>query len=378
MNLIFLLRSVVIGGGIERVITEKANWMAEKGHNVLLLTYEEGNHPFSFDLHPKVHYKDLDCRYFTIYKYSFFQRILKGIMIKSKFRREMRMIIQEFHPDALIFPHNINEYFGILVSLQKKVPIIYECHSTSVEIMNRMKTIKERIKNFSYLSLIKKCDLVITLNQQDAQFWSKYNTVKTIPNPLSCYPDTIPVVEKEKGRILCLARLHTIKRLDRLVDSFAIIANKYPEWHIDIFGDGDEKENLEHKIECANLKGRIVIHHPTNNVSYEYLRSQFLVLSSDSESFSMVLVEAMAHSLPVVSTNCPYGPSQIIDNGITGILTKMDVDDLAHKMEWMITHEKERREMGEKAHTAVAKYKKENVMKEWENAYLSVSSNNNN
>ena len=102
------------------------------------------------------------------------------------------------------------------------------------------------------------------------------------------------------------------------------------------------------------------------------MESDFLVLSSDSEGFSLVLIEAMSCGLPAVSVACPFGPSEIVENGMTGLLTKMDVQDLAEKMEWMIIHEKERLQMGEQARIAAKKYQKGTVMKEWERAYMSV------
>ena len=80
----------------------------------------------------------------------------------------------------------------------------------------------------------------------------------------------------------------------------------------------------------------------------------------------------MMHGVPSIAFNCPYGPAGIIEDGVTGLLCKMEVRDLADKMEWMITHEKERQGMGLKAHQSAARYRKENVMKEWEKAYISL------
>lgn len=103
------------------------------------------------------------------------------------------------------------------------------------------------------------------------------------------------------------------------------------------------------------------------------MKSAFFVCSSDYEGFSLVLVEAMACGIPCVSTACPNGPLEIIEDGVNGLLSKMDSSDLANKMDWMITHEKERRKMGQNAHRFAARYKKEIVMKKWEDAYLSVT-----
>jgi glycosyltransferase involved in cell wall biosynthesis len=151
-----------------------------------------------------------------------------------------------------------------------------------------------------------------------------------------------------------------------------MIADKYPDWHIDIYGEGEEKAYIEKLIQNCHLTKRVKLFAPSSHIYDEYRNSQFLVLSSDSESFSLVIVEAMACGLPVVSTDCPFGPRDIIEDGKTGLLSRLDSEDLAAKMEWMIIHTKEREDMGKYAHQAAARYKKDVVMKEWEHAYLSV------
>jgi glycosyltransferase involved in cell wall biosynthesis len=80
----------------------------------------------------------------------------------------------------------------------------------------------------------------------------------------------------------------------------------------------------------------------------------------------------MACGLPVVSTDCPFGPRDIIEDGKTGLLSRLDSEDLAAKMEWMINHAEQRNEMGQRARETVKRYQAETVMTEWEQAYLSV------
>ena len=77
MRILFVLRSIVLSGGIERVMTEKANWLANNGHQVLFLTYEKSSHPLSFPLNSNVYYEDVDCQYFKVYQ--------KNIIICTKF-----------------------------------------------------------------------------------------------------------------------------------------------------------------------------------------------------------------------------------------------------------------------------------------------------
>ena len=180
--------------------------------------------------------------------------------------------------------------------------------------------------------------------------------------------------KRKPCRIICVSRLQVVKRIDRLIEAFGLIAHQYPEWYIDIYGEGPEKNNVLKLIERQDLSGRIHVHEPIEGILEEYQSSQMLVMSSDSESFGLVLVEAMACGIPVIATDCPYGPREIIDDGVTGLLTKLDARDLADKMEWMMTHEAERIQMGRNAYQAAARFEKNHVMAEWEKAYLSVLS----
>ena len=373
MNIVFLLRSVVLSGGIERVMTEKANWLAHKGHQVLFLTYEQGTHYMSFPLDSCVNHEDLDCRYFTVYKNNVLIRPISKLLMKKKFKSRLKSKICSFRPNVMIVPQNIEEYFSIVTSMNVFVPIVLECHSTNLEYLKSVNIFENYYRKYFILPCVMRCSLVITLTDGDASFWRQVcEHVISVPNPLSYYPETINSVVRKTGKIICVARLHVIKRIDRLIEAFSLISNKYPEWSIDVYGDGEERERLLNLIIENNLYGKVHINAPINNIFEKYMESEFVVLSSDSESFSLVLVEAMSCGVPVVSVACPYGPSEIIEDGLTGLLTRMDVKDLADKMEWMIVHENERRIMGEQARIDAKKYKKDTVMKQWESAYKSV------
>jgi glycosyltransferase involved in cell wall biosynthesis len=160
--------------------------------------------------------------------------------------------------------------------------------------------------------------------------------------------------------------------MDRLVNAFALIADKYPEWYIDIYGEGELHDEVQQLITRKGLDRQIHLQAPTSQIYEQYQTSQFFVLSSDFEGFGLVIVEAMACGIPVVVTDCPFGPSEIVEDGKTGLLARMDEHDLAAKMEWMMSHDREREEMGARAYEAAGRYRKEIIMKEWEQAYLSV------
>ncbi len=371
MRIIFLLRSVAIFGGIERIFTDKANWLASQGHDVLMLTYEQGQHKLFFPLNEKACHEDLECRYFTVYRKNILVRPYFKLLLKHKFRRRLRAKIESYRPDVMVVSCSIDEFRAIVISMNRLVPVVYENHGSFIE---SMKANSSRIQYLWQLwnhRCIGKCNLVVSLTEGDAACWRKFvDRVSVIPNPLTYYAPEM--VLQDAPRIICVGRLVKTKRFDRMIDAFSMIAKKYPEWSVDIFGEGELAEELHNQISNKKLTGRVRINKPTPDIYTEYQHSSFFVLTSDMESFGLVVIEAMSCGIPVVSVNCPFGPSEIIEDGVTGLLSDMTAKALSEKMEWMIAHKEERKKMGQQARKAAARYQKDKVMKEWEAAYLSV------
>lgn len=376
MRILYFIPLLSTKGGQERTLIDKANWMVEKGHEVLFVTYANDG-PSAYSLNEKVKHIDFACPYFHIYQSSFFCRFHAALKLKRLFRHKMKETIDVFQPDAIVVAFPLTEFFlDDLIKVVGRIPVIIESHlAYGYEAIERGFTEKILDVFFPPQRAIKKSDLLVALTERDAKIWrNHHHRVCVIPNPVTYYPVPLPHMEKIDGRIICVGRISPQKRFDRMVDAFALIADKYPKWRIDIYGSGDEQGlfMLNQQINKNGLEGRVIIYPPVSNIYAEYQRSQFLVVSSDFEGFGLVLVEAMACGIPVVATDCPSGPSEIIDDGKTGLLTKMDVKDLADKLEWMIIHEEERKIMGARAYEAVAKYRKELIIPKWEKAYQSV------
>jgi glycosyltransferase involved in cell wall biosynthesis len=141
-------------------------------------------------------------------------------------------------------------------------------------------------------------------------------------------------------------------------------------WKIDIFGQGELEGDLNNQIINNNLQGRITIHQPTKEIYNEYLHSDFYVLSSNFEGFGLVLIEAMSCGLPVVAFDCSYGPNEIISDKKDGFLVKNgNIKQLSEKMEWLMTHEAERTEMGIQARISAKRYEIGQIMSIWETLF---------
>ena len=383
MKIIIIHRSFALVGGAERVITDKANFLANAGHQLLLVSYEQGQHPLPYELHPSVGYKDLDCRFFTLSKYSLPIHIYHFLRLRNKFGKALRSTVEDFKPDVVVLASDWQTLMGAVVKSVFPIPVIAEFHNTYAHIMRKVESsenwLRKVVTQFYYRQTIcnlRKCLKLVVLTEIDAQNWRRhFDNICVIPNPVTQYPEVIDDIPKDVGRIIFVGRFNHEKRIDRLITAFSMFADRYPDWHVDIFGDGNEKENLLRQISECGLVNRVVIHEPTKAIYDEYKRSEMLVLCSEHEASPLVLVEAMACGVPCVSLDCPTGPRASIKDGETGLLAKDgDVNDLASKMEWLIAHEAERKEMGRKARVFAASRKQDVVMGQWEKLYVSLSS----
>lgn len=380
MNIVYIIQSLALYGGIERTLIDKANFLAGRGHRVTLVTYEQGTHPVVFSLAGGVAHRDLDCRMFTLYRYGLLRRFLLLQRMKRMFRQRWHGLLSQLNPDVVVTTTYADPLIGVVMSAREKAPVVVESHAAFPYVMKRQSWCKQWQQDWRLRQLLT-CDLLIALTEGDACYWRKYaSRVQVVCNPLTYYPAATPDDTcRLPGRIICVARLAFQKRYDRLFDAFALIAHKYPDWHIDIFGEGSEAQREQHRQMAAqrNLQDCVSFFAPVGDVYAEYMKSQFLVLSSDYEGFGLILAEAMSCGLPVVSTDCSFGPRDIIDDGVNGLLAKCDARDLADKMEWMITHGQERREMGRNARRNACRFRPQVVGPLWEQAYQSVINNEN-
>ena len=381
MKIIIIHRSFALVGGAERVITDKANFLANAGHQLLLVSYEQGQHPLPYELHPSVGYKDLDCRFFTLSKYSLPFHIYHFLRLRNKFGKALRSTVEDFKPDVVVLASDWQTLMGAVVKSVFPIPVIAEFHNTYAHIMRKVESsenwLRKVVTQFYYrqtISNLRKCLKLVVLTEIDAQNWRRhFDNICVIPNPVTQYPEVIDDIPKDVGRIIFVGRFNHEKRIDRLITAFSMFADRYPDWHVDIFGDGNEKENLLRQISECGLVNRVVIHEPTKAIYDEYKRSEMLVLCSEHEASPLVLVEAMACGVPCVSLDCPTGPRAIIKDGETGLLAKDgDINDLASKIEWLIAHEAERKEMGRKARVFAASRKQDVVMGQWEELYTGI------
>lgn len=382
MKIVYLYHSLSILGGLERVLADKINYLAENEFDIYFITCDQCGQPFSYHLSPLIRCYDLGgIRYHSIYRYKYPQRLLAIKKYENDYKKRILHKLYEIMPDIIITNTSFNA--TLIADIPYPCHKIIESHIAQPFIMkagpkhaylNKIEYAFKSIYDRYFIHKIKKYDELVVLTKQDQKDWGKYRKTTYIPNPLTSFPNKIKT-ENETKKIIAVGRLYGQKGFDLLAEAWAKIAIKYPDWSITIYGDGNEKKDIENYIKKFHVEKSLTIHSAVSNIIDKYLESDFLVLSSRAEGFGLVLIEAMSCGIPCVAFNCPSGPDEIITNNVDGLLAQNgNTDDLANKIEYMITHKHERMQMGRKARLSSEKYKKDNVMKQWITLFNNLTS----
>ena len=173
-----------------------------------------------------------------------------------------------------------------------------------------------------------------------------------------------PISTLENKRVIFVGRFEYQKRPMEMIRICEKIHPKHPDWQLDIYGEGEQLQELEAKTHSLVMNN--VVHHPTNQIFDCYRESSIMVSTSLFEPFGLVIPESMSCGLPVVAYDCPYGPSSLIENGKNGFLIEQNnISNFVDRV-YMLMHDIElRRRIGKEAVLSSQKYNALNVMPLW-------------
>ena len=265
---------------------------------------------------------------------------------------------------------------------------IIQAHGRVPIISSERNTFDRKLYESEYIEkyvLNKKFDRVTVLTNYDKKFiGDRLDNVVVIPNALTCQPITLEDYKRSfanKKNILACGRVSAIgedgklvKGFDLLIKAFSMIANKHPQYDLDIAGDGTDEgfsflKNLADKLgvgERVHFLGFI------KDMDGLMKTHSVFVLSSRAEGFGRVVIESMAVGTPVVAFNCS-GPSEIIEDGVDGYLVdKENVEQLSDRMSSILSNKESRYTFGENALNNVKRYSMDKIIVKWENLFKEV------
>ncbi len=370
MKILYYYQTLARFGGVERVLADKMNYLSDHyGYDVYMITRDQGTHQIPFKLSEKVHYSDLGIRMHTQYAYKGIRRLWEKLKLQIKFEYRVKQIIRAIQPDIIIGTDDMPA--GALLRYKGSAKLIIESHTmyyvTSVDGVTNV--LKKLFRNKA-LSVYRKADVLVSLTQGDAMDWihkNKNTKVIVIPNVVNLNKTGNYSTYTQK-RVIYAGRFAYLKGIPNMIKIWKIVNRNHPDWILDFYGEGEERDKYAPLIESLNINFRI--HEPTSDIHKEYCNSSIAILTSISESFALVLPEEMSCGLPVVSFDCPYGPRDIIRDGIDGFLIPPNnVELFAKKICLLIENEKLRREMGTAGIEASKRFAAEKVMPQWKNLF---------
>lgn len=363
MKIIFSTDQIYLHGGIEKVLAEKANYFADVcAYEVIILTNEQKGKKNCYSLSSKIQLRDLEINYNRSKSYFSLGNLLKIPRHFYKLDRFFRQV----KPDVVIVSNfGFDTYF--VPFLYKKTKKIKEFHSSRYfESQLRNQTTSFFKKKYNQLNdwVESKYQHLIVLNPDEVSYY-KSNNVVVIPNPVSIPDEKASLLNK---KVVAAGRIAPVKGFDKLIEAWKKVHAVVPEWELHFYGEdylGTQKQ-LETLIRDYNLEKVIYFKGSSSNMVETFMDYSVYAMSSETECFPMVLLEALSVGLPIVSFDCPNGPRNIITNKEDGLLVEnQSIEDLTEKILFLIENENKRIAFGIQAKGNSFKFSTSVVMQRW-------------
>jgi glycosyltransferase involved in cell wall biosynthesis len=368
MKIVFSTDQIYLHGGIEKVLSHKANYFADTlGYEVIILTSEQHCQPPCYPLSKKIRLLDIGVNYNR--NKSYFS---KKNLIKIPFHfKQLYKTIKEVNPDIWIVVSYSFDFYWIPF-IRRGVPKCKEFHSSHyIEAQSNLTNAPflKRIRCFFNRWVESKYDKLIVLNPDEQLFFKSKNSI-VVPNPI---PDSVqPKAPLVNRQALAAGRIAPVKGFEKLIDSWKLVTKKFPDWQLHIYGEDylDTRRKLENQILELRLENNVSFKGVSADMTATMQDYALYVMSSQTECFPMVLLEAMSCGIPCVSFDCPTGPRNIITDGKDGLLAEQDnVVGLADKIIYLIENPDILKIMGESAKENIKRFSSGIVMEKWQKLF---------
>ena len=376
MKLIYCTHSVYNPGGMERVLANKVTYLAERLHwEIVVVTTDQKGRPPFYRFPKEVRMVDLGINYSDDNSKGTLKKISGYLYRRRKHKKRLEALLQQEKADIVVslYPSE-SSFIPDIQDGSKKVLELHYCKFFRLQYgRNGLLGWIDKWRTKQDERIVRRFDKFVVLTHEDNEYWGELPNIEVIPNAALHVSDRYSDVSRH--RVIAVGRLDYQKGFDRLIEAWEIVQkdNRYSDWQLDIFGQGEWLDMLQKMIVDLKLSGTVHINKPTNQIEQEYADSSFIVMTSHYEGFGMVLVEAMASGVPAIAFDCKCGPKDIIQEGVNGLLVPdHDIAGLARAMMRLMENETLRKHLSENAKAIVNTYSEEVVMNKWVNLFTSL------
>lgn len=366
MKILYVTDQIHLHGGVEKMLSQKINyWISNYGYQVVLCTSEQKKRSFIYPLNHKLKHIDLKINYDRQRSYFHPFNLIKSIVHFFLLRH---LIFRE-KPDIVVSVNNTPEQY-FLPFLSKGIPKVKEFHSSGITMVfsnNLIGKLKSKLFN-----LFSRYQALVVLNEDERKYYP-FEDIYTIPNFFVKQKRRSSVLTNKT--IVAAGRIAPVKQFDHLIKAWGLIASEFPEWEVKIFGNGDNMlcTQLSKLIEDESIPN-VYLMGASDNLTNEMEKSSIFAMTSATECFPMVLLEAQAVGLPVISYDCPNGPRNILTHNINGFLSPHnDIKVFAINLSEFIRDSEKRERMKVKSAENIIQFSSENVMEMWDNLIIKLS-----
>lgn len=377
MKLIYCTHSTYNPGGMERVLLNKVTYLSQlPGWEVAVVTTDQNQRSPFYPFPEKVRMTDLGINYSEDNGKGAWKKITGYLRKRKEHKRKLTALLLKEKPDIVVslYPSE-SSFIPDIKDGSKKVLELHYCKFFRLQYGRKgLLGWIDKLRTRQDEQIVRRFDKFVVLTNEDRGYWGNLPNIEVIPNAAMHVSDTYSDVMNK--RVIAVGRLDYQKGFDRLIQAWQLVQHtgKFTDWKLDIFGQGEWQEMLQQMIDKAELQNTVCLNRPTKQIGEEYVKSDMLVMSSNYEGFPMVMIEAMACGLPVVSFDYKCGPKDIIQSGINGLLVPNgDIQALADAMMKVMEDEAYRKMLSLNARKVVDTYSEQAVMSQWIRLFTSIT-----
>lgn len=368
MKVLYLTDQTFLHGGVEKVLSQKANYLADVlGDEVIIATYNQKGRKPVYYFSAKIQMLDLDINYEIGLSY-FHPTNLKKI---PAHRKALQTLLQQLKPDVVI-SCSFGPDFYFLPYLEKQIPKIKEFHGSRFFYKSPTASTKKKLLQRLNRITEEKYNCIAVLNESEKQFYLN-NNMAIMPNPAELTAEKTDYTSK---KILAAGRISPVKNFSDLIEAFARVSKDFPAWELHFFGEDylSTQQKLENQVRTLGLNDQVKFKGVTSDLKKEMQHYSIYAMTSETECFPMVLLEALSVGIPIVTYDSPTGPQHIVRNEEDSLLVPYkNLDIFTTQLKILMTDENLRRKMGRAARENVQRFSIDKVMQQWKDLLIHLT-----